>query len=316
MSNGVYVPVNNTFHKSSKLYAIIDGKTKAIKKGYCVVDGVNMLVYTAGIKIAYTGNSTVSSITINGKQYVMLTITSSGTLTINGGKAQYWMCGAGEGGKTAYKVVVDNYTRQYYSGYGGGGGKCVSGTLSEGVYAVTIGSGGKASQAGGTTQIGDISAQGGNGSNGGSGGGGYCYWSSNTSNVIGQNGGTGDGIEKYPFGVSALKAHCGAGGGGSLHGNYKNGGGGAGGSNGSNGSAATASGSTSMPGGKGGAYGGGTGGNQANAGSAATYYGSGGGGGGCTGASYIGETEYLKAGGSGYQGVVYVIVPTDEYIGG
>lgn len=316
MSNGVYVPVNNTFHKSSKLYAIIDGKTKAIKKGYCVVGGVNMLVYTAGIKIAYTGNNTVSRITVNGKQYVMLTITSSGTLTINGGKAQYWMCGAGEGGKTAHKVVVDNYTREYYSGYGGGGGKCVSGTLSEGVYAVTIGSGGNASQAGGTTQIGDISAQGGNGSNGGSGGGGYCYWSSNTSNVIGKNGGTGDRIEKYPFGVSDLKAHCGAGGGGSLNGNYKNGGGGAGGSNGSNGSAATVSGSTSMPGGKGGAYGGGTGGNQSNAGSAATYYGSGGGGGGCTGAAYIGATEYLKAGGSGYQGVVYVIVPTDEYIGG
>lgn len=256
---------------------------------------------------SYTGNMTESIITSNSKQYKLYTITSSGTLTVKGKlkNADVWLCGGGANGATGGDAG---------GGLGGGGAFCAqydSQKLS-GTYTIAIAGGGGNSS---ITSNGNVvfSASGATGANGGTGGGG----SSST-------GGTGDGIPKYPFGDSTtFKCHCAGGGGGS--GKFvtyydpneyvessscaKGGNGGSNGAAGGRGSSPFTYEAHNAPGGS---VGGGTGGSKSR-GSNATFYGSGGGGGGADGYGdgvypYNHNTTY--SGGSGYQGVVYLLIPT------
>lgn len=238
--------------------------------------GINV----AALAIAYTGNMTDEIVTMgDGNQYRLLTLTSSGTLTIEKEvSADVWLCGGGANGKSAGQ-----------SGGGGGYVNSASGQTIKNVVAVV-------GAAAGASSFGDLTANGGNGANGGSGGGGGGVYGSV---------GTGAGVTTYPFGDATYfsgKPHS-AGGAGGLDMDYKDGEyalGGNGGSNGSNGSARTFPGyspSATTPRG-GGLYGGG---NQSSLASHnnATFYGGGGAGG-------YNDKYSTGNGGSGYQGVIYV----------
>lgn len=245
----------------------------------------------AALAIAYTGNMTDEIVTMgDGRQYRLLTLTSSGTLLIAAEvKADVWLCGGGANGGTASKYSI---------GHGGGGGYTKS-SFSQPIQNITALIGAN----GGITSFGTVEANGGSGRNGGSGGG---------VSADGGVTGIGEGVSTYPFGDNTYftgKAHSAGGGGGSYvdrsGGDFT--GGGCGGTNGSNGGERTI-GSVPPGGASGGSYGGGQGGRGANgsAGSA-TYYGGGGGGGG----TYVlSSTDYSSEnGGSGYQGVIYVRIP-------
>ena len=240
----------------------------------------------SALSITYTGAHTdYGMVTMSdGARYRLLAFTGSGTLSIEqpvncevcvvGGGANG---NAGKGGAGAY------LKNQSVSAYNGG--------------PVVVGAAQSVSSIGGVS-VNAVSNQ-----NGGTGGGGYYYG----------NGGTGDGLSKYPFGDTtytlwASKPHC-AGGGGAFtydspasgHDCYS---GGNGGTNGGNGNKSTYEGhfmGLSGAPGKGGTYGGGSGGGMASGGSFgnggnATYYGSAGGGSRATQ-------------GSGYQGIVYMRIP-------
>ena len=265
--------------------------------------------------ITYTGTMTDQIVLMSNVAYRLLTLTSSGTLTLSKSrKGDVWMVSGGARG-----------TR-----YGGGGGytKQVAGVTLTGSMAAVVGAGGvyatdsnpgKSTFLGNTTNAPGISGI----QNGGSGGGGYG----------GNSGGSGDGISKYPFGnaggaklkssgaiVSGTdKPHCGGGGGGGTEDNendryYF---GGAGGTNGGNGGTITND-SSGGDGGTGGDYGGGGGGTGVNDnafihGKAATFYGSGGGGGGYW-INSKGTRDLQGNGGDGYQGIIYIRIPLDQNI--
>ena len=235
----------------------------------------------SALSITYTGAYTdYGMVTMSdGARYRLLAFTASGTLSIEqpvncevcvvGGGANG---SAGKGGAGAY------LKNQSVSAYNGG--------------SVVVG----ARQ--GVSSIADVSVNAVSGQNGGTGGGGYYYG----------NGGTGDGLSKYPFGDTtytlwASKPHCAGGGGAFTYDSTESGhdcySGGDGGTNGGNGNKSTYVGNfigTSGNPGKGGTYGGGSGGAKNGNGGNATYYGSAGGGSKATQ-------------GSGYQGIVYMRIP-------
>lgn len=260
--------------------------------------------------ITYTGTMTDQIVLMSNVAYRLLTLTSSGTLTLSKSrKADVWMVSGGASGNI----------------WGGGGGytKQISAAVLSGSMAAVVGSGGtidgisagKSSFAGTETNAPARY----NGGIGGSGGGqGY-----------GNPAGTGDGLSKYPFadaggaklrntGVIVAgtdKPHCGGGGGGGYD-DEETGrffGGGNGGSNGSNGGDRR---SGEVGGGEGGAYGGGTGGVSGRYsdrdGANATFYGSAGGGYG----TYIASNgrDYVGSDGNGYQGIIYIRIPLDQSI--
>ena len=242
----------------------------------------------ATLSINYTGaHQDYGVVQMNDGDYRLLAFTSSGTLSIEqpvncevcvvGGGANGANAGGGTGGAGGY------LKNQSVSAYNGG--------------SVVVG----ARQ--GISSIADVSVNAVSGQNGGTGGGGYDNG----------NGGTGDGLSKYPFGDAtytlwASKPHCAGGGGGVAR--YKQGDrsydyytGGNGGTNGGNGNKSTYWGSSgptySGTPGTGGTYGGGLGGASNRDGSNATYYGSAGGGSAATQ-------------GSGYQGIVYMRIPVNQ----
>lgn len=261
----------------------------------------------AALVITYTGNMTDEIVTMgDGKQYRLLTLISSGTLSIaQEVKADVWLCGGGaRGGSGSYP--------QYNSGGGGGYVNSSSGQTIKNVVAVV-------GAAAGASSFGDLTANGGSGKNGGSGGGGGYY----------ADGGTGSGVSTYPFGDTTYfsgKPHCAGGGGGGTYeydearddagkDAYACGDGGNGGTNGGSGENGDRQ-RVWMPtaeyagGGKGGTYGGGNGAywnfsyfNSTNA----TAYGGGGGG----AVENDLDNKYEKAG-SGYQGVIYVRIPLNQ----
>lgn len=260
--------------------------------------------FYGGLAFEYTGNYTTSAITISGVNYDLYTLTTSGTLTLNK-DCQVWACGGGAGGGTG---------KSSGSGGGGGGGYVLEATaLSKGKYTVIIGAGGAADKNGSITSIGNLSANGGNtmpttiadGGSGGSGGG--TGGRSTPSSYKGGTIGAGAGISTYPFGLTDFKAHSAGGGGGGDYYTYTENShtylrpfsGGKGGTNGSSGETGKPGGDATF--GAGGDYGGGHGGNSNHAGDSATFYGGGGGGGGRYHSSG-------KAGGSGYQGVAYILI--------
>ena len=263
-----------------------------------------------------------TSVVINGITNYLYTIDKNAYITTTGA-TKYWICGGGASGRSAYK----NYT-----GNGGGGGYISTGDLTVGNYQLNIGKGGKIKGGsynsslgpGDETQVDTCGADGGTtilksantsyealgGSfkgNGGSGGGAPIYLNYGVLASVGTPG-TGSGVNTQPFGISSLNYHCAGGGSGGIYINssfgYANGCNG--GSNGSDGTT-TRPDSSTKTGGYGGEYGGGTGGSStttvASDGGNATFYGGGGGG----GASCQNTSGKWRYGGSGYQGVGYIL---------
>ena len=289
--------------------AIPEGAVKQI------ADGAGRVLWKAapssivpGLVIGYTGDYTDQADVVmgDGKTYRLLTLTGSGTLTLDKSvKADVWLCAGGNGGR-------------YGGRHGGGGGLFVQsdGMQLDASTVCTVGAGASAvtsSTTGGigsSTTFGDLTAAQETGSfasaMGASGGGG-----GGRGTAAQYAKGTGGGVSTVPFGDSHFDAHSGGGGGGGYRDQSGDTdfSGGAGGSDGADGSARSSSG---YNGGAGGVKGGGAGGAGASGGTGgdATYYGSGGGGGGCL-ISSSGSTSNLS-GGSGYQGVIYVRIPYEQ----
>lgn len=257
-----------------------------------------------GLVIGYSGDYTDQAdvVMADGKHYRLLTLTGSGTLTLDQSvKADVWLCAGGNGGRGGGK-------------FGGGGGKFTqSDDLQLDTSTVcTIGAGatGAAStqsssaSIGGTTTFGSLRAVQETGTyrarHGASGGG-----DGGNPSTSSDSAGNGGGLSTVPFVETAVfDPHSAGGGGGgySSEGNVYTGG--AGGSDGAGGGA---SGTGSSDGGHGGVKGGGAGGTHDNNGSDATFYGSGGGGGGTSSKSGV-----SMRGGAGYQGVIYVRIPYEQ----
>ena len=256
----------------------------------------------AKLAIAYTGNMTDDIVTMgDGKEYRLLTLTSSGTLSIaQEVKADVWLCGGGANGEKGSSSG---------GGRGGSGGfiaqalqqsaeniVCVVGAGNGGASSV---SGDMALNANGAT----TSAAGGSG-----GGGGSDY---NTAGLAGA------GVTTYPFGDTTYfngRPHCPGGGGGAYrdesgtNNEYATGGnGGSNGGNGGNGQYVSRYNDCTFA--NGGLFGGGrSGGDPAAASSKPTggsFYGAGGGGG-------SGRDTSFKNGANGYQGVIYVRIPLNQ----
>ena len=325
MSKLLYPVLGGVTKKGKKLYTVLDGITRKAKKGYIAVDGVARLFYSDD-NFAYTGNYTSTQIQMD---YMLHTLTSSGTLTL-GKYARYWMCGGGGNGGNG-GVSMTSTSIYCGAGAGGNGAYTSDGNLGSGEWAVVIAAAkGASSITNGDTvyQTDTVSTL-----NGGTGGG----EDGNIKTTISSGGASissgfrpkGAGVSTIPFGVSSLKAHCAGGGGGTAirpEGTtgdtyyYVKGGNGA--TNGSNCGVAqslstvTITSSTSnhiFYGGTGGEYGGGRGGGFTKAfissmGQNATFYGSGGGGSG-TWQKNIYDKVYTPSGyGKGYQGVCYILI--------
>lgn len=272
-----------------------------------ISDGAGSILWKGGVDVAamaisYTGAYTDQlDVVMSGKTYRLLTLTGSGTLTLEGDvTADVWMCNGGNGGGIG--------------GTGGGGGylKQIEGITLDRSTVCTVGAGSSGvkstaeAAASGLSAFGSISPNANSGAtnsgNGASGGGGGV-----TNRTR-----TGGGVSTVPFGETALfYQHSAGGGGGGCYDRSENytGTGGAGGSNGSDGNAII--GYASKTGGAGGNRGGGTGGDSQNNGSNATFYGSGGGGAGTYYNKY-GDASSIMTGGSGYQGVIYVRIPYEQ----
>ena len=282
---------------------------KKIIKGYVGVNGIAKLFFNKANDISYTGEYTVSDVSISGINYKLYTLTTSGSLTVNG-ESQYWICGGGASGNTSNMLPMSGGTN------GGGGGDTATGILNAGAYNVTIGAGGQgssdSSSDGNITSIGEtITANGGKylTAEGGSGGG------EGKMSFLNLWTGTGSGISTIPFGIESLNPHCAGGGAGSYYASESNSTtrytGGAGGTNGGNGTNMKSVSSGKQKKGIGGSYGGGDGGEYINSNNnteatSATFYGGGGGG------SYYHKSSTktsIGTPGSGYQGVAYVLVP-------
>lgn len=280
--SSVYVGASETARKVAGMYVGIDGLARKVIKGYIGdTSGLARQFYSAAqpFAYAYTGECTESELTIDGVVYTMLTLTSSGTLSVTRAiSADVWLCGGGANGKRFLNSDA---------GGGGGGGYVNSGTLIiEASLAITVPS------AGGVADCGGIIANPGSsddlsdtrrGTDGGSGGGEGGSNSYSIQPLIGK----GAGVSTVPTQFGLTQAHC-AGGAGGTYLDYQYGGNG--GSNGSDGYEKTLDLSS---GNKGGAVGGG------NGNSSATFYGGGGGGANC-------RSNGTAFAGSGYQGVVYV----------
>lgn len=328
---GMYDLVNGVFYGNAGTGVFVAGPTRK-----CVAK----LVYKLEVlpPLDYTGTYTKSQVTIDGVLHDLYTVTKSGTLTLRA-DAKAWMCGGGAGGwsgsgrSTEHQSVPGSAD----GGKGGAGGYVRTADLTEGVYTVVIGAGGKEQYSGSASSISGPVNQTADGgvtpqltsysSYGGSGAGGArCSIDANNGlDLWSVDGGSGEGISTYPFGLTELYAHCGGGAGGAAADAYNNvsAKGGNGGTNGSNGSNGGARGSytkgTTIAGGTGGVRGAGNGGSACvNAdgtpvqgdGKAATFYGSGGGGGGgATNGETRSSTIWSSNGGAGYQGVMYIAIP-------
>lgn len=307
-----YIGIGGIARKVTKSYIGVGGVGRNIKTKYTGISGVARKYFgsidVSKLSITYTGTMTDQIVEMSGTQYRLLTLTSSGTLTVDQEvNAEVWMCSGGSSGKWASSGLT---------GGGGAGGFVASGNaVLFGNMAAIVGAGGKPINSKPYYSPGEASSFGGivtsvnftggadegyfgYGVSGGSGGG---------SGGTGYSAGSGDGISKYPFNDSAYfpDPHC-AGGGGA---GYLLSAapdllfviGGGGGSNGGNGESTIGISEGRFLGGAGGNKGGGEGGSGSSSkGSDATYYGSGGGG---------GNENY---GGNGYQGVIYVRIPIEQ----
>lgn len=308
---GLYDLANDTFYQNAGSGTFTAGSTFMLVHRLCFSGGVDV----AALGITYTGTmQDAGVVTMTDGEYRLLTLTSSGTLTVEEDvEAEVWMCGGGTSGASG----------TFRGGGAGAFTKSGAVTLSSGMAAV-IGAGGATASMnnranlGGSTSFGGmatstdfsvITTAGGYGYSGGTGGG-----------ANGMTAGTGDGLTKYPFGDSGYftKCHCAGGGGGGRFAAVNNSISVTGGDGGTNGGNGRAGGDDGNAGGAGGSYGGGAGGtgtnsNSSNPGSAASFYGSAGGGGGSYSTTAF---VYIGTGGAGYQGVIYIRIPVEESGGG
>lgn len=281
-------------------YGVWKDIARKVKKAYIGVGGVARQFYSADF-LTYDGEYEVLQVEYEGKICDLYRLKKSGILTLND-DALFWMCGGGANGGSS--SAANNYTMPT-RGVGGGGGYITEGSITAGEsWVVTVGAArGASSITDGTTTY---SISGASGINGTSGGGGTQTG----------NGGTGTGKTTIPFGIASLGKHCAGGGSGKTSKrsgsettsiSVSNSTGYNGGSNGSD--------APGTGGGTGGDKGGGNGGTakapytgycSAGKGGDATFYGSGGGGGGAY-ADEVKSTKAAKSGGSGYQGVVYIL---------
>lgn len=279
-------------------------------------------INVAALAIAYTGAMTDQIVTMgDGKQYRLLTLTSSGTLTIEKPvQADVWMCGGGANGNPAW-------TGGSAGGCGGSGG-FVGQALDQSIKNLTAIVG---AAAGASSISGDASLS-------ASGALAPSIYSIDTSKVYGATGGggrgsytpgkdlvglKGAGFTTYPFGDTTFfsgKPHC-AGGGGGTYSESSYGGddygsdGGNGGTNGGNGYSGHEYGWGDPRPGAGGLFGGGKGSNGPGLAGAtnASFYGSGGGGGCAHERDEEGDVyDYTYPPSAGYQGVIYVRIPLDQ----
>ena len=236
---------DNSARKVTSMYVGVNGLARKVVKGYIGAGGLARLFYSAAqpFAYAYTGAYTESELSIGGVAYTMLTITGSGTLTVNRAiDADVWLCGGGGNGSGA---GASN------SGGGGGGGYIANTSVQlSGDVACVVGAAAGATSLGSTVANAGGNGSGANGGNGASGGGAGA-----------QSGaaGTGAGVSTIPADFALTDAHCAGGGGGAgFFGSGNMHSGGAGGSNGSGGGAGIQG--SSPQAGAGGATGGGGGG--------------------------------------------------------
>lgn len=305
MSNAVYIGAGETARKIAGIYVGVDGVARKVTKGYIGVGGLARQFYSAAQPFAYsyTGAYTESEIIIDGVAYTMLTITGSGTLTVNRAiSADVWLCGGGgNGGDGTSFGSVSN------SAGGGGGGYIATAPMQlTGGITCVIGAARGTSEFGETTAAGGKTPSNQNGGAGASGGGGGLRYRSNNSTYTAGTGGQGSGSSTIPAMFGLTDRHCAGGAGGVfIYSGFRWSG--EGGSNGSNG----APGDTTQESGRpqailGGERGGGMGRGSTNANWSninGTFYGSGGGGGSC---SYSSSEASNRSGGTGYQGVIYI----------
>lgn len=309
MSNP-YIGIDNSARLVKQIDIGQNGVARKVLNGYIGVNGVARLFYQVRIPLeySYTGSSSARDVTIDGVEYTVLTLTSSGTLTVNRSiNTDIWMCGGGGNGGEGTRFSV--YEGSDNNSAGGGGGGYIATTPMQLTGAITCVIG----AARGTSEFGETTAAGGktpsnqNGGAGASGGGGgiRCRVSNGYTYTAGK-GGQGGGSSTIPAMFGLTDRHCAGGAGGLLHysGFCYPGNGGSNGSNGDPGDITQENGRPqAIPGGeKGGGMGRGSSNDQWNS-QNATFYGSAGGGGLC---SYFSSEAYKTLGGSGYQGVVYI----------
>lgn len=322
MSKGVFGPKGSV----GSLWVGVNGQPRRVVKGYVCVGGAARQFYPAlpMIRVRYTGAYTTQDVTVDGEPCTLWALTRSGTLTVEGAEVRVWLCDGGANGDAASvqhaEITASRNDDKASPGFGGVGGALNDGSVGPGSYAVTIGAGG-----GGKTSIGSAirASDGAQGSGSGRRGvyGALNYSSANqgwTYGIAYNSGMGGGGRSTYPFGLSELEAHCAGGASGALYVTnydasycYVPGGDGGtnGGTGGATGNATVYTGKT----GAGGAKGGGAGGAYNGAGGNATFYGGAGGGGGMLfNVSDAFSSKTGNAGGSGYQGVAYVLVPKKQ----
>lgn len=334
MAKKSLLTVDGIRRQVKKQFLTIDGTYRKIKKAFITRDGVYRPFYAAEPFGGYTGDYTVQTVTVDGAECDLYTLTSSGTLTLND-SAEYWMCGGGNSGGPAlcFKNLL-------VAGGGGGGGHSSTGALKSGTHVVTIGA------AAGNTSItasdaetinancGSFQYYGDGGSGGSGGAAGYAYTATGEDEfnlVLGdlhdgreRNAGVGDHVSTYPFGLTELGAHCAGGNSGCFYFSdadaivtrFESWYGGSNGSDGTNNKAeSTSAGSNGIGAEKGGGIGGRVLANSTKwfrwEPSAATFYGGGGGGRGLGYHRSMGlDSESHKVtGGAGYQGVCYILIP-------
>lgn len=275
----------------------------------------------AGMAISYSGTYTDEVVSMDSGLYRLLTLTGSGTLTLEKAvKADIWLCGGGGGGTVgrgdyvpslgmggngAYAAEAKSITLGSLSVMIGSAGASGSGSN----YLSSPGGAGSVSSVSGTVELAANGAAKGsiNSSvNSGTGGGGG---NSNNETEINIACGYGDGLSKLPFDDGYFPAsYCDGGGGGNYY-DYDDNGkysymGGQGGTNGGNGGETRYRHQYDYSGGAGGGLFGGNGYGHGSAGAAATAgmgYGSGGGG-----------APYGRAAAAGYQGVCFIRIPLEQ----
>lgn len=301
------IGVNDVAKNVKKIYIGVGGVAKKIKKAYIGDENGIARQWFGGIvdpAVQYTGNFTNSIVTMSGKNYRLITLISSGTLTLSDEvDAEIWFC---DGGKNGAKSASGK------SGNGGNGGFIRRKTalkIKDATVVIGAGNGGKTSI---TANGESIAAETFRPPQGGAG-----VTASTGATVHGTNG-AGAEYTTRPFDDTYFSEFpCGAGGGGNtltereIRGGLKkyNGVGGGGGSD-----VNTGAGGHINYGGYGGATGGGNGGHTSAItaiGSSATYYGSGGGGGWAF-YNYNASSYTYYSGGSGYQGVCFIRIPLEE----
>lgn len=309
MSNGVYVGSGETAHKVAGMYIGVDGLARKVVKGYIGAGGLARQFYSAAQPFVYTysGTYTEEEKTIEGVEYIVLTLTSSGTLTANRAiSADVWLCGGGGNGGDG--TSFDGSASGVSNSAGGGGGGYIATApmqLTGGITCV-IGAARGTSEFGETTAAGGKTPSNQNGGAGASGGGGGLRYRSNNSTYTAGTGGRGSGSSTIPAMFGLTDRHCAGGAGGVfIYDAFRWSG--VGGSNGGNGAPGDVTETNGRPqailgGERGGGMGRGSMNDQWNS-QDATFYGSGGGGGLC---SYFSSEAYKTLGGSGYQGVIYI----------